>query len=531
MKLVLVLYGLIFIHCITCPYTKVEESFNLQAIHDILHHGTDRSHYDHLEFPGVVPRSFIGAIFIASLTKLITWPWSKVFSPVQLLTEQLLARLILGTCASFSLTKLQAAITSLYGSLAGRFFLLLCCCQFHLIFWSTRTLPNTFALPLVLIGLSHWIKSMASTNASAYHLHRMIYYLSIAGVIFRFEVGILLVIIMGYETLVFRRLGMLEGLWCLAKSAIPSLVLSILVDSWFWQKWIWPEGVVFYFNAILNKSSEWGTLPWHAYFTQFLPRLLMISYPLAFLSFILDARVRRLLLPFVTFVLVFSLLPHKEWRFIMYTIPIFTAAASVILSKAWIRHGNTRMKILLGLGVTGGMALSLAISTFLLTISQLNYPGGEALWNLHHLQQPWDTNQHQRISVHMDVKTAMTGASRFGQLHYPTWSYSKNESHITLDDFLEAQYTHLITSTLPSALEPDFTVVGVTYGLERIRPRSISSYLNNAKNRQWSQILRQPLDIDVKPSLYTLALTHPHQSWIRHTLRKHPVVLYSKSYW
>jgi alpha-1,6-mannosyltransferase len=372
---------------------------------------------------------------------------------------------------------------------------------------------------------------MTSTSGSTYHLHRMIYYLSIAGVIFRFEVGVLLVIIMCYETLVFRRLGLLEGSWCLVKSAIPSLALSVLVDSWFWQQWIWPEGMVFYFNAILNKSSEWGTLPWHAYFTQFLPRLLMISYPLAILAFLLDARIRRLLLPFVTFVSVFSLLPHKEWRFIMYTIPIFTAAAGVVLSKAWIRHGNTRMKILLALGVTGGMALSLVFSTFLLTVSQLNYPGGEALWNLHHLQQPWDTNQHQQISVHMDVKTAMTGASRFGQLNYPAWSYSKNESHTTLDDFLEARYTHLITSTPPSALEPDFTVVGVTYGLERIRPRPISSYLNAAKNRQWSQILRQPLDLDVKPTLYTLALAHPQQSWIRYTLRKHPVVLYSKSYW
>ncbi|KAF9625438.1 hypothetical protein IFM89_022835 [Coptis chinensis] len=35
------------------PYTKVEESFNVQ--------------YDHLEFPGVVPRTFIGALLISIL--------------------------------------------------------------------------------------------------------------------------------------------------------------------------------------------------------------------------------------------------------------------------------------------------------------------------------------------------------------------------------------------------------------------------------------------------------------------------------
>ena len=72
---------LVLLHLFLSPYSKVEESFNLQATHDILAHGIPLKnahdffvrYYDHFSFPGSVPRTLVGPLALAGASSPFSW--------------------------------------------------------------------------------------------------------------------------------------------------------------------------------------------------------------------------------------------------------------------------------------------------------------------------------------------------------------------------------------------------------------------------------------------------------------------------
>ncbi|KAL0091002.1 Alg9-like mannosyltransferase family-domain-containing protein [Phycomyces blakesleeanus] len=351
----------------------------------------------------------------------------------------------------------------------------------------------------------------------------MIRYLTFTGLVFRFEVGILLAIILVFEWALYRHITFRTIIIQGALTTVVSLGLTIPIDSYFWQRWVWPEGSVFFFNAILNKSSEWGTLPFYAYFVNFLPRVLMVSYPLALMGFFTDRRIRVLLAPALVYTGLFSMLPHKEWRFIMYTIPIYTTAAAFTVSKLSLKARHSMYATVSLVGVAGALVVCFCGSIMMLLVSMKNYPGGEALSVMNNMPL-------QSASIHLDVLTAMTGASRFGQTH-SLWSYHKDESHRSIDDYLEAEYTHLISDT-PLNNTP-FEIISVTYGLEKIKRKSPRIYLQNIMSifgKDWSWETLLPVEIELEPKLYIFQLSHPQKVWVDYKIHHSSVLIYSKSY-
>ena len=151
------LFLTVFLYIAVCPFTKVEESFNLQAVHDLLTHGSDLGQYDHLAFPGVVPRTFLAPLVLSGLasplTALATLAGCSKFS------QQLIVRGVLGCLVMAAFSLYRAAVRERYGVTVSVFLSLLTISQFHLMFYSSRTLPNTLALVPVLVSLAAWLRS------------------------------------------------------------------------------------------------------------------------------------------------------------------------------------------------------------------------------------------------------------------------------------------------------------------------------------------------------------------------------------
>ncbi|KAF2619813.1 hypothetical protein F2Q68_00042928, partial [Brassica cretica] len=221
-----------------------------------------------------------------------------------------------------------------------------------------------------------------------------------------------------------------------------SIGLTISVDSIMWKKFVWPEFEVFWFNSILNRSSDWGVsfkICFLYLLFSALPRSLLVAYPLSLFRILLDRRVPFLVIPVISFVLLYSKLPHKELRFIISSVPVLNLSAAVAASRIYKNRKKTIWK-LANMVMLALFAISVGCTVFTFMASYNNYPSGYALKRLHQISHP--ANVKGEEWVHIDTFSAMNGISRFCESAFP-WRYSKEEEMV-VEELQNRNFTYLV---------------------------------------------------------------------------------------
>jgi alpha-1,6-mannosyltransferase len=184
-----------------------------------------------------------------------------------------ISNVLQATLVTGSFCVLRAAVEGSFGQPAGAAFLLITALQFHLPFYASRPLPNTFALVPANVAHAYWLHGRHPQRAIALLAFTVVRYClqnpasflttllattSLFGdllqVVLRCDVlpwaGIV-----GLQMLLSQKVDLKRGLTAGAIAAFLSMAVTVLVDSVFWGRWLWPEGEVLWFNTAENRCK------------------------------------------------------------------------------------------------------------------------------------------------------------------------------------------------------------------------------------------------------------------------------------
>lgn len=218
---------------------------------------------------------------------------------------------------------------------------------------STRPFSNTFEMVIVVVSLYYWVKSTNNAAKINWAL------LGLAILIAQFACSlrpneVILWPILAIDVL-YRTPSLLGRIMFL----LYSLVIVVLTQAGVTkldfdyyklsEKNVYPLIEFVRYNFGSKISEIYGVQPWHWYFSQGIPFIMLGYLPFLITGWTRTPLKWRVLL-FVNIV-VFSIIPHKEFRFIYFLLPVMHTVAAIGLPKIprWLRRTACLLNLVVGI--------------------------------------------------------------------------------------------------------------------------------------------------------------------------------------
>lgn len=176
----------------------------------------------------------------------------------------------------------------------------------------TRTFSNSFELTLTTVALSYWnwgaVVDWTEMNISLGFAALSCFLRPTNGLVW---------VVLGLQFL--WRSSWNQRMKLVTSSLIMTVVvgsINTVIDYWYYGQLIFPLWKFIKFNAVSSLSRFYGVSPWHFHLTQSLPLILMLYIPF-FLYGCIKAPYSGLNTVVISVIAAFSLIDHKEFRFML----------------------------------------------------------------------------------------------------------------------------------------------------------------------------------------------------------------------
>ncbi|XP_076984089.1 GPI alpha-1,2-mannosyltransferase 3 isoform X1 [Tamandua tetradactyla] len=225
-------------------------------------------------------------------------------------------RLIQALLSAIADIRLYSLIKQLEDTKMARWVFFCQVCSWFTWYCCTRTLTNTMETVLTIIALFYYpLEGSKSTNSVKYS--------SLVALAFIIRPTA----IIPWIPLLFRHFWQEQRKFDLIlHNFLPvgftMLGLSLIIDRIFFGQWTLVQFNFLKFNVLQNLGTFYGSHPWHWYFSQGFPVILGTHLPFFIHGcFLSPKRYRILLVSVLWTLLVYSMLGHKEFRFIYPILP------------------------------------------------------------------------------------------------------------------------------------------------------------------------------------------------------------------